>query len=48
MAKIERLPDGTYWIEEDARELKNIENKIEKNIELDDREDTLAREFQLW
>jgi hypothetical protein len=48
MNKIERRPDGTYWLEIDQEEINVVTQKIRRNEELDDRELTIAREFQLF
>ena len=46
-AEIQRYPDGTYILKVPPEELRIVQEKIREGIELDDRELTIAREFDL-
>lgn len=46
-AEIIKLPDGTFVLRVPTRELEIVKEKVERKEELNDRELTIAREFEL-
>ena len=47
MAEIKRLPDGCFVLRVDPEELEIVRLKINHRETLTDREETIAREFEL-
>ena len=46
-AEIIKLPDGTFTLKIPSEELETVKEKIREREELNDRELTIAREFEL-
>ena len=47
MARIKRLPDGTFFLRVDPEELEIVRSKISRQEDLTDQEIEIAREFEL-